>query len=97
MPNRAAAVFKAIADLAAERGKDIGVFVQRGTTFERSRNKVMIGLDRIAYEIIDPTRTGNEEYYGSFVIDGCKGEISQLINRLAKSKKNAERRAQEAA
>lgn len=98
MPNRAAAVFKAIADLAAERGKDIGKFVQRGTTFEQSNNKVMIGLERITYAIIDPTKTGNEEYHGSFKIGvGSSREITQLINRLAQSKKNSELRATEAA
>lgn len=87
MPNHAASVFKQLREKAEGRGKEIGTFVQRGTTFERPYAKVQIQPDRILYQITIKSRTGEEEHLGGFELSN-KGLTTNLINLLVKSHKS---------
>ena len=86
MPNHAASVFKQLSALAEERGKDIGKFVQRGTTFEHKCAKIRIDQNSITYSIVLRTATGDEEQMGRFELTN-KGQVTLLIKVLARSEK----------
>lgn len=88
MPNRAVSVFKQLREKAEERGKEIGPFIQRGTTFQNKYAKVQIQLDAILYEVTIHTKTGKEEYFGRFELSN-RGQTTNLIKLLAKSHKSA--------
>lgn len=88
MPNHAASVFNQLRMKAEERGKEIGTFIQRGTTFQNKHAKVQIQPDAIMYQMTIHTRTGEEEYMGRFELSN-RGQTTNLIKLLAKSHKSA--------
>lgn len=87
MPNHALSVFKQLRAKAEERGKEIGTFAQRGTTFQNKHAKVQIIDNRIVYHLTLATRTGEEEHLGGFELKD-RARASTLINLLAKAHKS---------
>lgn len=86
MPNHALSVFKQLREKAEERGKEIGTFIQRGTSFESPYAKVQIVEGRILYQVRLHTRTGEEDHLGGFELKN-KGLASGLITLLARCHK----------
>ena len=84
MPNHALSVFKQLKAKAEERGRDIGTFVQRGTTFERYGAQVKIQPDAILYQVTVNSRCGEENYMGRFELSN-RALTTSLIQLLAKS------------
>ena len=84
MPNHAASVFKQLREKAEERGREIGNFVQRGTTFERAGAKLRIDDKGIFYHIVFYSATGNEEQLGRFELKN-RALTANLIKLLARS------------
>lgn len=93
MPNHALSVFKQLKAKAEERDKDIGSFVQRGTTFERHGAKLKIQPDAILYQVTLNTRTGEEEHMGRFELSN-RALTTNLIKLLAKSLKTMSKKIQ---
>lgn len=86
MPNHAASVFKQLAALAIEHGKEIGTFAQSGTTFHRNHASLRIDPQGITYHIESMTATGKEEHMGRFALTD-KALTRNLIKMLHKSLK----------
>lgn len=84
MPNHALSVFKQLKAKAEERGKDIGTFVQRGTTFERYGAQVKIQPDAILYQVTVDSPFGEEKHMGRFELSN-RALTTNLIKLLAKS------------
>lgn len=93
MPNNAASVFSQLRAKAEERGKEIGTFVQRGTTFQNAHAKVQIIDCRVLYHLKFHTRTGEEEHLGGFDLKD-RGRATTLINLLAKSHRSMSAKVQ---
>jgi len=93
MPNHALSVFKQLREKAEERGKEIGTFNQRGTSFESPYAKVQIIDKRIVYQVRLHTRTGEEDHLGGFELKD-KGRASALITLLARCHKSTCKKVQ---
>lgn len=93
MPNHALSVFKQLREKAEERGKEIGTFFQRGTTFQNPYATVRITEGRIVYQVMLHTRTGEEEHLGGFELKD-RGRASSLITLLARSHKSTCKKVQ---
>lgn len=84
MPNHALSVFKQLKAKAEERGKDIGTFVQRGTTFERYGARIQIQPDAMIYQVTIDSTFGEEQHMGRFELSN-RALTTNLIKLLAKS------------
>lgn len=93
MPNHALSVFKQLREKAEERGKEIGTFIQRGTTFQNPFCSVRVQENRILYQVMLHTRTGEEEHIGGFPLTD-RARASALITLLARAHKSTCKKVQ---
>lgn len=91
MPNHAASVFKQFNEFAAEHGKNIGSFSQRGTTFQRADAVLRVCPEGIiAYDIQTDVGVGKERIVGSFKLTH-RIHARHLVRLLTKQCRDAQR------